>query len=96
LTLEDVRHVEVKGSSAAATTVELTNGEVNHSRKSVPTALYVVDGIDWSRAADGSVQAVGGYARWWKEWSAEDASLTATRCRYVLPPGRERRAGPQI
>jgi len=83
----DVRRVEVKGSSGAATTVELTSGEVDNSRKPVPTDLYVVDGVDWTRAADGSVQASGGDARWWKDWTAEDASLTATRYRYGLPPG---------
>jgi hypothetical protein len=83
----DVRRVEVKGSSGAATTVELTSGEVDNSREFIPTDLYVVDGIEWARAADGSVYAIGGDARWWKDWTAEDASLTATRYRYVLPPG---------
>jgi hypothetical protein len=83
----DVRRVEVKGSSGAATTVELTSGEVDNSREFVPTDLYVVDGIQWTRAADGSVHASGGHARWWKDWTAEDARLTATRYRYVLPPG---------
>jgi hypothetical protein len=83
----DVRRVEVKGSSGAATAIELTSGEVGNSRESIPTDLYVVDGIQWTRAADGSVHASGGHARWWKDWTAEDARLTATRYRYVLPPG---------
>jgi hypothetical protein len=83
----DVRRVEVKGSSGEATTVELTSGEVDNSRESIPTDLYVVDGIDWIRAADGSVHASGGDTRWWKDWTTEDASLTATRYRYALPPG---------
>jgi hypothetical protein len=87
----DVRRVEVKGSSGAATTVELTSGEVGNSRESVPTDLYVVDGIQWTRAADGSVHATGGETRWWKDWTTDDSSLTATRYRYVLPPGGKRR-----
>ena len=53
---QDVRRVEIKGSSGEATTVELTSGEVTNSRASVPTDLFVVDGISWERAADGSVQ----------------------------------------
>lgn len=88
---QDVRRVEVKGSSGAATTVELTSGEVDNSRESIPTDLYVVDGIEWTRAADGSVHASGGDTRWWKDWTTEDASLTATRYRYALPPGGEPR-----
>jgi hypothetical protein len=87
----DVRRVEVKGSSGAATTVELTSGEVHNSRQSIPTDLYVVDGIQWTRAADGLVHAGGGDARWWKDWTAEDSSLVATRYRHVLPPGGKAR-----
>jgi hypothetical protein len=83
----DVRRVEIKGSSGVATTVELTTGEVDNSRESIPTDLYVVDRIQWTREADGSVHTSGGEARWWKDWSAQDASLTATRYRYVLPAG---------
>jgi hypothetical protein len=81
------RRVEVKGSSGAATTVELTNGEVDNSRDWQPTDLYVVDGIRWWREADGSVQADGGDVRWWKDWTAQDARLKAIRFRYKLPSG---------
>lgn len=86
----DMRRVEVKGSSGEATTVELTSGEVDNSREPIPTDLYVVDGIEWTRAADGSVRAQGGDTRWWKDWATEDSGLTATRYRYVLPPGGTR------
>jgi hypothetical protein len=58
---QDVRRVKVKGSSGEATTVELTTGEVENSRESIPADLYVVDGIQWTRAADGSVHASGGH-----------------------------------
>jgi hypothetical protein len=83
----DVRRVEVKGSSGKAKAIELTTGEVGNSRGSLPTDLYVVDGIEWTRGADGSVDAYGGDARWWRDWMADDVSLVATRYRYALPPG---------
>lgn len=83
----DVRRVEVKGSSGAATRVELTSGEVANSRGSTPVDLYVVDGVQWIRAADGAVDASGGDIRWWKNWTAADSSLLVTRYRYKLPSG---------
>lgn len=83
----EVRRVEVKGSSSTAMTVELTAGEVGNSRDPLPTDLYVVDRIRWTREADGSVDAYGGDTRWWRDWTAGDADLAATRYRYVLPPG---------
>lgn len=83
----DLRRVEVKGSSGAATHVELTKGEVKNSRKPTPTDLYVMDGIRWARDADGVVSTWGGEARWWQDWMATKASLQATRYRYTLPGG---------
>jgi hypothetical protein len=88
----DIRRVEVKGSSGRATTVELTSGEVDNSRDSLPTDLYVVDRIRWTREADGSVDAYGGNTRWWGDWTADDASLIATRYRYALPRAAGSRA----
>jgi len=84
---QEVRRVEVKGSSGAATHVELTYGEVDNSRDWQPTDLYVVDGIQWWREADGSVLTDGGEARWWTDWQAADSRLKAIRYRYTLPPG---------
>jgi Domain of unknown function (DUF3883) len=81
----DKRRVEVKGSSGAARTVELTSGEVDNSRESTPSDLFVVDGIRWWRRTDGSVHADGGESRWWRDWTAKDAHLKATRFRYELP-----------
>lgn len=83
----DARTVEVKGSSGAASAVELTSGEVDNSRKAIPTDLYVMDGIEWSRDADGIVSTWGGEARWWQDWTATEASLKATRYRHTLPTG---------
>ncbi|MFI2486882.1 protein NO VEIN domain-containing protein [Promicromonospora kroppenstedtii] len=83
----DRRRVEVKGSLGAIDTVELTVGEVENSRGAIPTDLFVVDGIQWQRGADGSVRAVGGDARCWKDWTARRSHLTAIRYRYELPRG---------
>lgn len=83
----DMRRVEVKGSSGAATTVELTSGEVDNSRDAMPTDLFVVDSIQWEREYDGSVRAYSGDVRWWKGWTADDASLKAIRFRLKLPSG---------
>jgi hypothetical protein len=83
----DRRRVEVKGSSGTIDTVELTSGEVKNSHEPTPTDLFVVDGIQWWRVADGSVRAHGGVVRWWKDWTARRAQLTATRYRYQLPQG---------
>ncbi|HST49589.1 protein NO VEIN domain-containing protein [Jatrophihabitans sp.] len=83
---DEIRRVEVKGSSGAAKTVELTYGEVDNSRDWQPTDLVVVDGIQWWRELDGSVQADGGEIRWWKNWTAEASRLQEIRFRYKLPP----------
>lgn len=84
---QEVRRVEVKGSSGLAKHVELTYGEVDNSRDWQPTDLYVVDGIHWWRESDGSVQADGGDARWWTDWTATDTRLKSIRFRYKLPSG---------
>ncbi|MCW2738848.1 MAG: hypothetical protein JWN97_3492, partial [Nocardioides sp.] len=83
----DVRRVEVKGSSGAAAAVELTRGEVKNSRKPVPTDLYVMDGIQWSRDVDGVVSTWDGEARLWSDWTANESRLRATHYRYTLPGG---------
>lgn len=84
---DEVRRVEVKGSSGSADSVELTIGEVRNSRDKIPTDLMVVDGIQWRRESDGSINASGGEIRWWPDWAAEDGDLSAIRFRYALPSG---------
>jgi hypothetical protein len=83
----DVRRVEVKGSSGAATKVELTAGEVRNAQDFTPTDLVVVDGVEWVRAPDGSVEAHGGEVRRWADWIPDMSALTVTRFRYALPGG---------
>ena len=81
------RRVEVKGSSGVAEHVELTYGEVDNSRDFSPVDLFVVDGIQFERRQDGSVEAYGGTARLWRNWRAADSALKAIRYRYRLPAG---------
>jgi hypothetical protein len=81
-------HIEVKGSTATAETVELTANEVGHGR-TTQTDLIVVDQIHWKRLADGSIKTDGGRARRWPAWSPMDSHLRATRYRYELPPHLE-------
>lgn len=84
---QDVRRVEVKGSSGAAENIELTYGEVDNSRDFSPVDLFVLDGIQFGRKPDGTVEAFGGEARLWSDWRAADTALKAIRFRYKLPSG---------
>jgi hypothetical protein len=81
----EVIHVEVKGSTGTATTVELTSNEVSHSRSILwQTQLIVVDQITWARRS-GKVVTSAGRLRVWPAWRAECDQLAATRYRYQLP-----------
>lgn len=81
----DVRRVEVKGSSGQAEKVELTAGEVRNAESFDATDLFVVDGITYVRHRNGSVEAFGGFARRYADWTPSAASLETTRYRYTLP-----------
>lgn len=80
------RHVEVKGSSMLVSTVELTINEVEHGRAHGACDLVVVDGIEWKRQEDGSVNATGGTLRAWTDWTPSDDDLSARKFAYNLPP----------
>jgi hypothetical protein len=82
-------HVEVKGSTGTAETIELTSNEVSHSQSSYcESHLAVVDQIAWSRAS-GAVRASGGRIRRWRRWQAANDRISPTRYRYQLPGGAE-------
>jgi len=86
------RHVEVKGSARDIAQVELTVNEVSHARDFQPTDLIVVESIEWSKNADGTVVTAGGQLRIWRDWSPEEAALSAQKFVYSLPSGG--RTGP--
>ncbi len=77
-------HVEVKGSTGTADTVELTTNEVQHAHGH-RTDLVVVDRITWTRRPDGTIETEGGRRRHWAGWRPSDADLNPTRYRYRLP-----------
>jgi hypothetical protein len=77
-------HVEVKGSSGTADTVELTKNEVYHAHGST-THLVVVDQIKWSRLPSGEIATRGGRVRRWTSWAPQKEHLEAIRYRYRLP-----------
>lgn len=85
----ETRHVEVKGSTQAAEEVELTIGEVSHSREPTPCDLFVVGGIEYRRNAADDYSTWGGRRRIWRDWAAEEQDLRATRFRYRLPGGAD-------
>ena len=83
-TTGEERHVEVKGSSRSAATVELTSGEVDHARTHQPTDLFVVADIEW-RLEGPRVEVSGGVAKKYVGWIPASADLTPVRFRCRVP-----------
>jgi hypothetical protein len=79
------RHVEVKGSSKQAATVELTVNEVTHAHNHRATDLVVVDEIDVQKDENGEYKTSGGYTRIWSDWKPNNNDLAPTQFLYVLP-----------
>ncbi|MCP2264383.1 protein of unknown function (DUF3883) [Promicromonospora thailandica] len=80
------RHVEVKGSTGEATTVELTIGELDHARNHQPTDLFVVSDISWRREGD-LVVTDAGRAHLIENWSPRRSSVKPIRFRHTVPRG---------
>lgn len=79
----DEHHVEVKGSSGRAITVELTRNEVTHARECRYRAvLAVVDCVELERG-DPPI-AAGGRLRLDDTWLIEDEDLEPLNFRYTL------------
>ena len=57
---DEIKHVEVKGTTTDGAEVILTLNEVKHARENPCTALFVVSDITVERADDGIVIATGG------------------------------------
>ncbi|SNY53708.1 DUF3883 domain-containing protein [Paractinoplanes atraurantiacus] len=83
------RHVEVKGTTQTATEVELTSGEVDHSREPAPCDLFVVSEINYIPDGLGGYITSDGIRHLWRDWQAADEHLRPTRFRYTLPAGPE-------
>jgi hypothetical protein len=81
-----VRHVEVKGSTAAPlAAVELTVNEVAHADNHQPTDLVVVDHIELNTSSTEAPIATGGRLQVWTDWTPAEAALSPTRYSYELP-----------
>ncbi|GAA2239413.1 hypothetical protein GCM10010232_27940 [Streptomyces amakusaensis] len=84
---EEERRVEVKGTTGAATSVELTINEVEHARDPRHTVdLYVVSDIKVDARSTGYV-ASGGRVVHFHDWSPAEEDLRPRSFEYRLPLG---------
>jgi hypothetical protein len=82
---DEVKHVEVKGTTTDGTEVILTPNEVRHAREHPCTALFVVSNIIVERAEDGAIIATGGKRQLHDPWRLDDGTLTPLGFRYQVP-----------
>lgn len=81
------KHVEVKGSLRALTSVILTRNEVRHARETPRTELVVVDRIRMTTDTSGDPSMSGGKLRIWKDWAPADESLVVKAFDHALGAG---------
>jgi len=84
----EVKHIEVKGTTTDGAEVILTPKEVTHAREHSYTALFVLSGITVKRTEDGTVTATGGQHRYFDPWRLDDGTLTPLGFRYQVPGSR--------
>ena len=89
----EVKHVEVKGTTTDGAEVILTPNEVRHARGNPCTALFVLSNITVERAEDGTVTATGGKQHLYDPWRLDDGTLTPVGFRYQVPDMRNYEAG---
>lgn len=82
---DEVKHVEVKGTTTDGAEVILTPNEVRHARKYPCTALFALSNISVERAEDGTVTATGGTRHLYDPWRVDDGILTPLGFRYQVP-----------
>jgi uncharacterized protein DUF3883 len=82
---DEVKHVEVKGTTTDGAGVILTPNEVRHAREHLYTALFVVSNITVEPAEDGTVIATGGKRHLYDPWHLDDGTLTPLGFRYQVP-----------
>jgi Domain of unknown function (DUF3883) len=81
----EIKHVEVKGTTTGGAEVILTPNEVRHAREHPCIALFVVSDITVERAKDGTVIAAGGKQHLYDPWRLDDGMLTPLGFRYQVP-----------
>jgi hypothetical protein len=82
---DEVRHVEIKGTTTDGAEVILTPNEVRHARENKCTALFVLSNVEIERAQDGTVTATGGIRHLYDPWRLDDGALTPLGFRYQVP-----------
>jgi hypothetical protein len=82
---DEVKHVEVKGTTTDGAEVILTPNEVRHAREYSCTALFVVSDITVGPAEDGTVIVAGGKQHLCDPWRLDDGMLTPLGFRYQVP-----------
>lgn len=82
---DEVKHVEVKGTTTDGAEVILTPKEVTHARENPCTALFVLSGITVERTEDGTVAATGGEHHVYDPWRLDDGTLTPLGFSYQVP-----------
>jgi Domain of unknown function (DUF3883) len=82
---DEVRHVEVKGTTTDGAEVLLTPNEVRHARENPCTVLFILSNITLERAEDGTVMATGGKQTLYDPWRVDDGTLTPVGFRYQVP-----------
>ena len=82
---DEVKHVEVKGTTTDGAEVILTPNEVSHARENKSTALFVLSNIKVEWAEDGTVIATGGVRHTYDPWHLDDGTLTPFGFRYQVP-----------
>lgn len=82
---EEVKHVEVKGTTTDGAEVILTPNEVRHARENKCTALFILSNVRVERAEDGTVTATDGVRHLYDPWCLDDSALTPLGFRYQVP-----------
>ena len=91
---DEVKHVEVKGTTTDGAEVILTPNEVRHARENTCTALFVLSNVRVERAEDGTVTATGGIRHLYDPWHLDDGTLTPLGFRYQVPSGHRAASRP--
>jgi hypothetical protein len=83
---DEVKHVEVKGTTTDGTEVILTPNEVSHARENQHNALFILSNVQVERAEDGALAATGGVRHIYDPWNLDEGTLRPIGYRYQVPP----------
>jgi hypothetical protein len=89
---DEVKHVEVKGTTEDGAMVLLTPLEVRHARENPSTALFVLSNVKVEPTEDGTINVTGGVRHVNDPWYIDDGTLTPLGFRYHVPPQRAKDA----